>query len=97
MYYGGFSQYAKVNSDFLVKVPSNLDTLKAMKMGTAGLTALLCAFTIKAKEELLMGSKVKDVLVTGATGGVGSIAVMILSKMGYDVHAATEKKKNMNI
>ena len=93
MYYGGFSQYAKVNSDFLVKVPSNLNTLKAMKMGTAGLTALLCAFAVKAKEELLMGSKVKDVLVTGATGGVGSFAIMALSKMGYDVHAVTGKKE----
>ena len=47
---------------------------------------------MKAKEELLLGSKVKDVLVTGATGGVGSIAVMVLSKMGYDVHAVTGKK-----
>jgi len=93
MYYGGFSQYARVNSDFLVKVPNDLSTLKAMKMGTAGLTALLCAFAIKAKEELLMGSKVKDVLVTGATGGVGSFAVMALSKMGYDVHAVTGKKE----
>jgi len=61
-------------------------------MGTAGFTALQCAFAIKAREELLMGEKVKDVLVTGATGGVGSIAVMILSKMGYDVHAVTGKK-----
>ena len=64
-----------------------------MKMGTAGLTALLCAFAVKAKEELLMGTKVKDVLVTGATGGVGSFAVMALSKMGYDVHAVTGKKE----
>ena len=93
MYFGGFSQYAKVNSDFLVKTPNDLDSLKAMKMGTAGLTALLCAFAAKAKEELLMGTKVKDVLVTGATGGVGSFAVMALSKMGYDVHAVTGKKE----
>ena len=63
-----------------------------MMLGTAGFTALLCAFAVKAKEELLMGEKVKDVLVTGATGGVGSIAVMVLSKMGYDVHAVTGKK-----
>ena len=63
-----------------------------MMMGTAGFTALLCSFAIKAREELLMGEKVKDVLVTGATGGVGSIAVMILSKMGYNVHAVTGKK-----
>ena len=62
-----------------------------MMLGTAGFTALLCVFAVKAKEELLMGEKVKDVLVTGATGGVGSIAVMVLSKMGYDVHAVTGK------
>ena len=92
VYYGGFSQYAKVNSDFLVKLPNTLTTSKAMMMGTAGLTALLCAFAVKAKEELLMGTKVKDVLVTGATGGVGSFAVMALNKMGYDVHAVTGKK-----
>ena len=93
IYYGGFSQYAKVNSDFLVKLPKDLTNKKAMMMGTAGLTALLCSFAVKAKEELLMGSKVKDVLVTGATGGVGSFAVMALSKMGYDVHAVTGKKE----
>tara|TARA_Y100000591_G_scaffold331751_2_gene366660 strand:+ start:1439 stop:2440 length:1002 start_codon:yes stop_codon:yes gene_type:complete len=92
IYYGGFSQYAKVNSDFLVKLPKDLTNKKAMMMGTAGLTALLCSFAVKAKEELLMGSKVKDVLVTGATGGVGSFTIMALSKMGYDVHAVTGKK-----
>jgi len=69
-----------------------LDAKKSMMLGTAGFTALLCSFAVKAKEELLLGSKVKDVLVTGATGGVGSIAIMILSKMGYDVHAVTGKK-----
>ena len=93
VFYGGFSQYAKVNSDFLVKIPDNLSTIKTMMMGTAGLTALLCAFAVKAREELLMGPKVNDVLVTGATGGVGSFAVMALSKMGYNVHAVTGKKE----
>jgi acrylyl-CoA reductase (NADPH) len=92
IYYGGFSQYAKVNADFLVKAPNNLTNHQSMMMGTAGLTALLCAFAIKAKEELLLGEKVKDVLVTGATGGVGSVAVMVLNKMGYTVHAVTGKK-----
>ncbi|KRO56608.1 MAG: zinc-binding alcohol dehydrogenase [Pelagibacteraceae bacterium BACL5 MAG-120705-bin12] len=94
IFYGGFSQYAKVNADFLVKKPSNLSSKEAMIMGTAGLTALLCAFAIKAREELLLGEKVKDVLVTGASGGVGSIAVMILSKFGYNVTAVTGKKSN---
>ena len=91
-YFGGFAQYAKVDSNFLIKTPKGLDNHKAMMMGTAGFTALQCAFAVKAREELLLGEKVKDVLVTGATGGVGSIAVMILSKMGYDVHAVTGKK-----
>ena len=91
-YFGGFSQYAKVDSNFLIKIPKDLDTKKSMMLGTAGFTALLCSFAVKAKEELLLGTKVKDVLVTGATGGVGSIAIMILSKMGYDVHAVTGKK-----
>jgi len=91
-FFGGFSQYAKVDSNFLIKTPKDIDNHKAMMLGTAGFTALLCSFAVKAKEELLLGEKVKDVLVTGATGGVGSIAVMILSKMGYDVHAVTGKK-----
>ena len=91
-YFGGFAQYAKVDSNFLIKMPKDLDARKSMMLGTAGFTALLCSFAVKAKEELLLGEKVKDVLVTGATGGVGSIAVMILSKMGYDVHAVTGKK-----
>ena len=94
IFYGGFSQYAKVNADFLVKKPSNISSKEAMIMGTAGLTALLCSFAIKAREELLLGEKVNDVLVTGASGGVGSIAVMILAKFGYNVTAVTGKKSN---
>ncbi|MEK9690754.1 MAG: oxidoreductase [Pelagibacteraceae bacterium] len=94
IFYGGFSQYAKVNSDFLVKKPSNISSKDAMIMGTAGVTALLCSFAIKAREELLLGEKVNDVLVTGASGGVGSIAVMILAKFGYNVTAVTGKKSN---
>ena len=92
MYFGGFSQYAKVDSNFLIKNPKSISSEKSMMLGTAGFTALQCSFAIKAREELLLGEKVKDVLVTGATGGVGSIAVMILSKMGYEVHAVTGKK-----
>ena len=92
MYYGGFSQFAKVDSNFLIKNPKDIDSEKSMMLGTAGFTALQCSFAIKAREELLLGDKVNDVLVTGATGGVGSIAVMILSKMGYNVHAVTGKK-----
>ena len=91
--FGGFSQYAKVDSNFLIKTPKELDSHKAMMLGTAGFTALLCSFAVKAKEELLLGEKVKDVLSYWSYRWcVGSIAVMILSKMGYDVHAVTGKK-----
>ncbi len=92
IYYGGYSQYAKVSSDFLVKKPKNITTRQAMMLGTAGLTAIQCAFTTKqTREVLLLGEKVNDVVVTGASGGVGSIAVMMLSKMGCNVTAATSK------
>jgi alcohol dehydrogenase/acrylyl-CoA reductase (NADPH) len=94
IYFGGFSQLAKVNGNFLVKKPKNISLKQAMVLGTAGLTALACSFAIKAREELLLGEKVKDVLVTGASGGVGSIAVMILSKFGYNVTAVTSKTVN---
>jgi acrylyl-CoA reductase (NADPH) len=92
IFYGGYSQVAKVNSDFLVKKPKNLTSKQAMMLGTAGLTSLMSAFAIKAREEILLGEKVKKVLVTGATGGVGSIATMILTKMGYDVTAVSGKE-----
>jgi acrylyl-CoA reductase (NADPH) len=94
IYFGGYSQIAKVNGDFLIKKPKDITSKQAMILGTAGLTALLCSFAIKAREELLLGEKIKDVLVTGASGGVGSIAVMILSKFGYDVTAVTGKVEN---
>ena len=91
IYYGGYSQVARVNGDFLVKRPKSLSSKQSMMLGTAGLTSLMSAFAVKAREELLLGEKVKDVLVTGATGGVGSVAIMILNKFGYDVTAVTGK------
>jgi len=60
-------------------------------LGTAGFTSLMSAFAIQAREEILLGDKVNDVLVTGATGGVGSVAVMALTKLGYNVTAVTGK------
>ena len=95
IFYGGYSQYAKVNGDFLVKRPKALTSKQAMILGTAGLTALSCSFTTKtAREELLLGEKVENVIVTGASGGVGSIAVMILNKLGCNVTAVTGKESN---
>ena len=92
IYPGGYSQIAKVKSEFLIKIPKEISNKNAMILGTAGFTSLLCAFALKAREELLLGEKIKDVLVTGASGGVGSIAVMVLSKLGYNVSAVTGKK-----
>ena len=91
VFYGGYSQIAKVNADFLIKKPDSLTTKQAMILGTAGLTSLMSAFAIQARESILLGEKVNDVLVTGATGGVGSVAVMVLTKMGYNVSAVTGK------
>ena len=73
-------------------MPSDLDSKKAMILGTAGLTALMCVLAIQARETILLGNPMKDVLVTGATGGVGSVAVLALSKLGYNVSAVTGKK-----
>ena len=97
MYHGGYSQLAKVKKDFLIKKPKNLSTKESMVIGTAGFTALLCAFAVNAREEILLGEKVNDVLVTGATGGVGTIAVMALSKLGYNVTAVTGKPDSADI
>jgi acrylyl-CoA reductase (NADPH) len=96
IYPGGYSELVKVNSEYLVKKPADISNKNAMILGTAGFTSLLCAFAIKAREELLLGEKVNDVLVTGATGGVGSIAVMVLSKFGYNVTAVTGKSDKSN-
>ena len=91
LYHGGYSQFAKVKKEFVIKKPDTITTKQAMMLGTAGFTALLCAFAVKSREELLLGEKVNEVLVTGSTGGVGSIAVMALSKLGCNVTAVTGK------
>ena len=95
IYFGGYSQYAKVNGDYLVKKPKNLSFKQAMILGTAGFTALQCSLTTKTtREELLLGEKVQNVIVSGASGGVGSMSVMILNKLGCDVTAVTGKSSN---
>jgi acrylyl-CoA reductase (NADPH) len=85
---GGFGQYISVPSGWAVKLPPGLSLRDSMGYGTAGLTAALCIL------RLMAGGLNKDsgeVLVTGATGGVGSIAVAILGKLGFNVVAATGK------
>ena len=91
IFYGGYSQIARVNADFLIKKPDSLTTKQAMILGTAGFTSLMSAFAIQARETVLSGEKVNDVLVTGATGGVGSVAIIALTKLGYSVTAVTGK------
>jgi len=91
LYHGGYSQYARVKKEFIIKKPEKINAKQAMMLGTGGFTAVLCAFAVKAREELLLGEKVNNVLVTGATGGVGSIAVMVLKKLGCEVTAVTGK------
>ena len=96
IFFGGYSQIAKVNGDFLVKTPESLTNKQAMTLGTAGLTSLMSAFAIQARESILLGEKVNDVLVTGATGGVGSVAIMALTKLGYNVTAVTGKDSKID-
>ncbi len=83
---GGFAGVARVNSDWLVPLPDSLSTRQAMAIGTAGYTAMLCILALEQH-----GIKPGDgkILVTGASGGVGSVAVAILSKLGYSVTATT--------
>ncbi len=83
---GGFAGVARVNSDWLVPLPDSLSTRQAMAIGTAGYTAMLCILALEQH-----GIKPADgkILVTGASGGVGSVAVAILSKLGYSVTATT--------
>jgi len=85
-WWGGYAQRARVKSEWLVKVPDSLTTRQTMEIGTAGLTAMLC---VDALERDGLTSDAGPVLCTGAAGGVGSYAVHLLSKLGYEVTAST--------
>lgn len=82
---GGFSERARVKGEWLVKLPPGLTARDAMVIGTAGFTAMLCVAALE-RHGLASGAKV---LVTGAAGGVGSVAVRLLSRLGYEVSALT--------
>jgi acrylyl-CoA reductase (NADPH) len=86
--HGGFAQYARVPAEWLVPLPKGLDVRDAMVIGTAGFTAALSVVTL---EEHGIGPSAGPVLVTGATGGVGSVAISILARRGYEVVASTGK------
>ena len=83
-HWGGYSQRARVRADWLVPLPNGLTTRQAMAVGTAGLTAMLA---VQALED--HGLRAGPVLVTGAAGGVGSVAVALLSALGHEVAAVT--------
>lgn len=85
---GGFGQYIRVPAAWLIKRPQGLSLREAMVLGTAGLTAALC---VDKLEQAGLNAEAGPVLVTGATGGVGSIAVALLARLGYQVTAATGK------
>ncbi|MCU7873829.1 MAG: oxidoreductase [Candidatus Thiodiazotropha sp. (ex Lucinoma borealis)] len=83
---GGFAGMARVNGDWLVPLPQGFTTRQAMAIGTAGYTAMLC---VMALEQHGVAADDGEILVTGAAGGVGSVAVSLLSRLGYRVIAAT--------
>ena len=87
-HWGCLAQKARVKGDWLVRLPDGMTTREAMAIGTAGYTAMLC---VMALERLGLVPARGDVLVTGATGGVGSIAVALLAGLGYRVVASTGK------
>ncbi|QFT99404.1 Acrylyl-CoA reductase AcuI [Roseovarius sp. THAF8] len=83
-HWGGYAQKARVKADWLVPLPEGLDTRAAMAVGTAGFTAMLAVMALEDQ-----GLKKGPVLVTGAAGGVGSVATAILAKLGHEVAAVT--------
>jgi acrylyl-CoA reductase (NADPH) len=85
VHYGGYAQKARVNGDWVVKLPSGISPLQAMAIGTAGYTAMLCVMAVEEGVAPNQG----EILVTGAAGGVGSVAIALLSKLGYSVVAST--------
>ncbi|MGZ9809699.1 MDR family oxidoreductase [Pseudoroseicyclus sp. H15] len=85
-HWGGYGQKARVKGDWLVPLPEGLTTRQAMAVGTAGFTAMLATLALE-EQGLTVGER--PVLVTGASGGVGSVAVALLSALGYPVAAVT--------
>ncbi len=88
-HHGGYAQRARVKGDWLVKLPEPISNARAMAIGTAGYTAMLCVMALE-KQGLTPDSG--DVIVTGAAGGVGSVAIALLSGLGYRVIASTGRR-----
>jgi acrylyl-CoA reductase (NADPH) len=88
--WGGYAQYARVPAEHLVLLPAGMSLQQSMGIGTAGFTAMQCVLALEAHGLKPGGG---DVVVTGASGGVGSIAIAVLSKLGHRVFAATGKSE----
>ena len=88
VHHGGYAERARVKGDWLVRLPGTISTSHAMAIGTAGYTAMLCVLTL---EKAGITPDRGDVLVTGAAGGVGSIAIALLDKLGYRVVASSRR------
>lgn len=92
---GGLQTIARVKSDHLIPLPSSMDTYTAMSVGTAGYTAMLCKMALEErKEEKIKSNAEKQVVVTGSCGGVGSIAILLMSRAGYHVSAITGRPES---
>src|SRR5579859_4831711 len=89
-HHGGYAQRARVKGDWLVKLPDSISNARAMAIGTAGYTAMLAVIAL---ERLGVTSSSGDVLVTGAAGGVGSVAIALLAGLGYRVIASTGRRE----
>ncbi len=87
-YWGGLAEYVRVKANWLIYKPTNLSHSSCMGLGTAGYTAMLCILELLNKK---ISPNDGPILVTGATGGVGSFAIMLLSKLGFSVVASTGK------
>jgi acrylyl-CoA reductase (NADPH) len=90
-HWGGYAELARVRSEWLVRKPTGLTLKQTMQIGTAGFTAMLCALGL---EDQGVEPDGPEILVTGASGGVGGMAVVILSRMGYNVVASTGRAEN---
>ena len=92
-WHGGYAEYARVKADWLVPLPHGLSLRHAMCIGTAGLTAV---FAIQALEAHGLTPQAGPVLVTGASGGVGSVASVMLARSGYEVAGVTGRKESLS-
>lgn len=87
-YWGGLSQYQRVRPEWLVRIPDQFSAFDAMSIGTAGYTAMLC---VQALQDFGLKADCGDIVISGATGGVGSVAIILLAQLGYAVTGVSGK------